>query len=84
MSVCDGSDNEDLEVKQEPMDSDSIKSKELVPVLKSEDGPGDSQDVCVAAQLQKGTKSGMAQVMKWRECIEYVTCIIGCRMRLEF
>ncbi len=59
MSVCDGSDNEDLEVKQETMDSDNIKSEELLPVLKSEDAPSDSQDVRVAAQLQKVTESGM-------------------------
>ena len=45
MSVCDGSDNEDVEVKQEPMDSDKVKSEESPLGVESGDPSSDSQDV---------------------------------------
>ncbi len=47
MSVCDGSgnmDNEDIEVKQKPMDSDKVKSEEFPPGLESEDRFTESED----------------------------------------
>ena len=44
MSVCDGSDNEDLEVKQEPMNTDKVKSEEFLPGLESESPHSASQD----------------------------------------
>ena len=57
MSVCDGSDIEDLEVKQEPIDSD-IKSEEFPPGLKSEGAHSVSQDIPNDGQFQKVTKPG--------------------------
>ncbi len=45
MSVCGGSDNEDVEVKQEPMDSDKVKSEEFPPGLESEHLPTVTQNV---------------------------------------
>ncbi len=62
MSCCSGSDNEDLEVKQEPMDSDKMKSESAV--LKSEDASSVSQGELVAAQLKKVTQSGKVQGME--------------------
>ena len=58
MSVCDGSDNEDLEVKQEPIDSDTVKSEEFPPELKSEDSKSDSKEVVSDGHFQKFTGSG--------------------------
>ncbi len=51
MSVCDGSDNEDLVLKQEPMDSDEMKSKDAHTSSNSKYVPVDSQ-------LQKVPMSG--------------------------
>ncbi len=51
MSVCGGSDNEDVEVKQEPMDSDHMKCEELTPGLEPDGAHGDSQDVFADVQL---------------------------------
>ena len=57
MSVCDGSDNEDLEVKKEPIDSD-IKSEEFPPGMESEVAQSISQDIPNDGQFQKVTESG--------------------------
>ena len=57
MSVCDGSNNE-VDVKQEPMDSDKVKSEWFQPGLKSEDPHNSSEDVLTEAQLQRVTGSG--------------------------
>ena len=57
MSVCNGSDNEDLELKQEPIDSD-IKSEEFPPGLESKDAHDNSKHVLDDAQFQKVTESG--------------------------
>ena len=65
MSVCDGSDVEDLEVKQEPMDSDKVKSEESPPGLKSEDLHSSCQDVLADAQLQRVTESGKLSMVEW-------------------
>ena len=65
MIVCDGSDNEDLEVKQEPMDSDKVKSEESPPGLKSEDLHSICQDVVADAQLQRVTGSGKLYMVEW-------------------
>ena len=54
MSVCDGSDNEDLEVKEEPIDLD-IQSEEFPPGLDAHDNSRHALD---DAQLQKVTESG--------------------------
>ncbi len=51
MSVCDGCDNEDLVLKQEPMDSDEMKSKDALT-------SSTSQHVPVDSHLQKVTMSG--------------------------
>ncbi len=56
MSVCDGSDNEDFDVKQEPMDSHKMKSEEYPPGLESGDPHNDSK--LADAQLKTGTSSG--------------------------
>ncbi len=64
MSVCDGSDNEDLEMKQEPMDSDTVKSEESPPDLESDDSHSDSQHVLAVAQLQTVTDSGKLCVIE--------------------
>ena len=66
MSVCngsdnedlgDGSDNQDLGVKQEPLDSDKVKLEEVPPELplKSEDAHSGPQHTFIDAQLQKVT-----------------------------
>ena len=65
MSVCDGSDNEDLEMKQEPMDSDKVKSEESPPGWKSEDLHSSGQDVLADAQLQRVTGSGKLYMVEW-------------------
>ncbi len=52
-SCCDGSDNEDREVKQEPMDSDQVKSEESPTAVKPEDLHSDSQSVHVLADSTK-------------------------------
>ncbi len=52
MSVYDASDNEDFEVKQEPMDSDEVKPMEFTPELESGGPHSASQDVFVDAQIQ--------------------------------
>ncbi len=57
MGVCDDND-EDLEVKQEPIDSDTVKSEEFTPGLESEDSTSDSRDALVDGQFQKYTGSG--------------------------
>ncbi len=64
MSVCDGCDNEDLEVKQEPMDSHNMKSDEFPP--KSEDSKRDPREMLFDAQFQKFTGSG-----KWWNAEHY-------------
>ena len=53
MSCCDGSDSEDREVKQEPMDSDQVKSEESPTAVKPEDLHSDSQSVHVLADSTK-------------------------------
>ncbi len=63
ISVCDygdGSDNEDPEVKQGPMDSKQvIKLEESPPELKSEDpSTGSNPNVLVDAHLPRVTASG--------------------------
>ncbi len=65
MSVCDGSDNmdnEDLEVKQEPMDSDIVKSEDSLPGLEPKDARSNSQAVLVDSQLQKVRESGTSKL----------------------
>ncbi len=64
MSVCDGSDSEDLEMKQEPMDSDKVKSEESPPESESDDPHSDSQHGLAAAQLQTVTDSGKLYVIE--------------------
>ncbi len=63
MSVCDGSDNEDFDVKQEPMDSDIVKTEQFPPGLKPEDAWSDSPDVLADSQLQKVRESGKRLVL---------------------
>ncbi len=72
MSVCngsdnqdlghqgDGSDNQDLGVKQEPLDGDKVKLEAFPPELplKSEDAHSGPQHTLIDAQLQKVTDSG--------------------------
>ncbi len=61
MSCCEGSDNlstwnnEDVKVKQEPIEGVTVKSGEFPSGPESEDAPSVSKDVCVAAQLQTVT-----------------------------
>ncbi len=62
MSVYNGSDNEDLELKQEPMDSGKVKCEEFTPGLKSEDAHSESQDLPVDAKLQEVTESASGMV----------------------
>ncbi len=60
MSVCDGSDSEDVAEKQEPIDSDTVKSEEeFLSGFKSEDAVSDSHDKVADTQFQKVTESGM-------------------------
>ncbi len=56
------SDAEDLEVKQENMDRDKVKSEEFSQTLKSEDPYTESHDVLDDAHLQTGTESGKLSV----------------------
>ncbi len=71
MSVCDGSDNEDLEhveLKQEPMDSDKVKSEEFQPgleMLESGDPHSDSKHILADAQFETVTDSGKLYVMEF-------------------
>ncbi len=65
MSVYDDSVNEDLEVKQEPMDSDQLKLEESPPGLKSEDPHSSYQDVLPDAQLQRVARSGKLCMVEW-------------------
>ena len=58
MSVCEGSDNEDFEVKYRLMDSDKVKLKDFTPKLETEDASIGCQDILTNAQLQKVTQSG--------------------------
>ncbi len=58
MSVCDGSDNEDFEVKREPMDSDTVKPEKFPPELESGDSKSDSREMLFDAQFQKFNSSG--------------------------
>ncbi len=62
MSVCDGSDVcenfEYLQVKQETMEIDNMKSEELPPKFESDESHDDSQDVPTSAQLQNMAQSG--------------------------
>ncbi len=64
MSVYDGSENEDLEVKQEPMDSDKVKPEEFRPELESKPPHSASEDVLADAQIQRATESGKLYVME--------------------
>ncbi len=66
MSVCEGSDNEHLEVKQEPMDSDKVKLEESPPGLEPADRPPDPQDVLAEAQFQAVTGSGKLCMVEQR------------------
>ena len=66
MSVCEGSDNEHLEVKQEPMDSDKVKLEESPPGLEPADRPPDPQDVLAEAQFQAVTGSGKLGIVEQR------------------
>ncbi len=63
MSVCDGSDNEDFDAKQELMDSDKVKSDELPPGLESGYPQSDSKDKLADAQFQSVTDSGKLYMM---------------------
>ncbi len=68
ISVCDGSDNEDLEVKQEPIESDEVKSEDFPTGLEFEDPRSDFQDardVITDAQPQKFTEQGRLQLMMY-------------------
>ncbi len=63
MSVCD---NEDFEVKQEPMGSDEVEHEEFAPEFPPESqGPhSDSQDVLADAQIQSVTESSKLYVIE--------------------
>ncbi len=58
MSVCGGSDNEDVEVKQEPMDSEHMECEELALGLEPNSAHGDSQDVLADVQLPRKVLRG--------------------------
>ncbi len=64
MSVCDGSDNEDPEMKPEPMAREKVKSEESPPESESDDPHSYSQHVLAAAQLQTVTDSGKLYVIE--------------------
>ncbi len=59
MRCCDGSDNEDFEVKPEPMDRDDMKSEECPPGLESENPHNNSLP---NAQLHGAIDSGTSNV----------------------
>ncbi len=65
MSVYDDSANEDLEVKQEPMDSDQVKLEESPPELKSEYPQSSCQNGLPDAQLQRVAWSGKLCMVEW-------------------
>ncbi len=58
MSVHDACDNKHVEVKQEPLDSDQVKSEDFPQGLGFDDPCSDSHNISAAAQFQKVTKSG--------------------------
>ncbi len=64
MCVSFGSDSEDLGVKQEPMDSNKVKSEGFPPRLESDEPYPDSQHVLADAQLQTVAGSGKLYVME--------------------
>ncbi len=67
MRSCEISDNEDLEVKQEPMDNDKvIQSDDSPPGSESGDPHNDSQDTLADAQFQTVPDSGKLYVMEFR------------------
>ncbi len=58
MSVCDGSDYEDFEVKHEPMDSDTVKPENFPTEFESGDSNSDLREMLFDAQFQKFNSSG--------------------------
>ncbi len=63
MSVCEGSDNEDFEVKPELMDSDKVKLEDFIPELES--GNTHSYPVYVLSLLPCSSKNN-----------RYITCTV--------
>ncbi len=61
MSICDESDNENHDVKQEPTESDDAQLEEFPSGLESEEEHLDSQDVD-DNPFQKFTESGKLRV----------------------
>ncbi len=64
MSCCDGCDNmatEDVEVKQEPVESDTVKCEDFPSEFESENPDCDSKDLqdSVAADLQTVIQPGI-------------------------
>ena len=55
MSVCDGCNNEGIEVKQEPMSSDEEKSEDFSRKLEPKDACMRSQDALVDAEFRTVT-----------------------------
>ncbi len=55
MSVCDGGDCDNSDIKEEPADSDEVKSETFPDMLHSKDPKDDSKMVIEECQFRKDT-----------------------------